>query len=341
MNESLALPLLLKTALKLVKAQEKAASGLRIAFINAFAHPLLLELKQHVGQLCLVQTFKPDMNDLISAGLVVTPFQGEFDVVLLIPGKDKVQSLGWMASAFDYLRDAGKLIVACENQYGAKSYESALKKLAGVAASNSKSKCRLFSTQKTEKLDVKRQQTWLDEAKPKRLLSHGLWAQAGLFSWKAADVGSQLLIKHLPSLEGEGMDLCCGYGLLSAHILNTSKNIKQLHMVEAEALALACAKKNVSSCAHVSFYHADASCESLPEHLNWIVCNPPFHTGQSRDVELGKTIVTRACESLTYNGQLFMVANRQLPYEKILKTHLREVEVIAVGQGFKVIKGKK
>jgi len=333
LNDSPALPLLLQAAL---------TSGYNnIGFINAFAHPLLSDLKTKSDKLCLVQSFKPDVDDLKANGFQTDPLADDLDCILLIPSKDKIQNLGWMAEAFNHLVEGGKLLFACENQYGAKSYEAALKKIAGTAQSNSKSKCRLISAKKTAALDTVLQQVWLDDAKPKRLDSHGLWAQAGLFSWKAADVGSSLLLKHLPALEGEGMDLCCGYGLLSAALLKKSPNVKRLHMVEAEALALACAKRNVEGFESVAFYHMDAAKEDLLKHLDWIVCNPPFHTGQNRDVELGKTIVTRACESLKYNGELYLVANRQLPYEKILKTSLSEIEQVAVGDGFKVLRGQK
>ena len=333
MNDSPALPLLLQAAL--------TSDYKRIGFINAFTHPLLQELKTKSDTLNLVQSFKPDGDDLKADGFQTDALVDDLECILLIPSKDKIQTLGWIAQAFKHLAEGGKLLVACENQYGAKSYESALKKIAGTSQSRSKSKCRFMSAKKSAALDTALQQAWLDEATPQRLDSHGLWAQAGLFSWKAADVGSSLLLKHLPALEGEGMDLCCGYGLLSAALLKKSPTIKQLHMVEAEALALACAKRNVAGFEHATFYHMDAAKEDLPKHLDWIVCNPPFHTGQIRDVELGKTIVTRACESLKYNGELYVVANRQLPYEKILKAQLREIEQIAVGDGFKVLRGKK
>ncbi|MDQ6977471.1 MAG: methyltransferase, partial [Ghiorsea sp.] len=313
------------------------------AFINATAHPLLLELTQHVSECVLSQTFKPYILELKNLGLSVSYIEGQFDLVLLIPSKDKKQSLGWMAQAFEHLNDNGKLIVACENQYGAKSYESALKKLAGHAGSSSKSKCRLFSAKKITTLNVTLQQQWLDESKPNIIESHGLWAQAGLFSWKTADIGSQLLLKHLPVFQGKGMDLCCGYGLLATHILKASQNITHMHLVEAESLALECAKKNVAEydVTAVSFHHLDAANESLPKHLNFVVCNPPFHTGQNRDVELGQTIVNKACGALTHGGELYLVANRQLPYEHILKEYLRDVQCLAAGGGFKVLRGKK
>ncbi|WP_051938270.1 methyltransferase [Ghiorsea bivora] len=345
--ESPVLSLLLKAAIN--------AAPKRVAFINVTAHPLLLELTQQAGECVLSQTFKPYILDLDALGLSVSDMQGQskhaqpnhtqFDLVLLIPSKDKKQSLGWMAQAFALLNEHGKLMVACENQYGAKSYESALKKLAGQVAASSKRKCRLFSAKKTATLNVGLQQQWLDASQPSLIESHGLWAQAGLFSWKTADIGSQFLLKHLPVFQGKGMDLCCGYGLLAAHVLKTSQSITHLHLVEAERSALDCAKKNVADIVTddgvVSFHHLDAANENLPRHLNFVVCNPPFHTGQSRDVELGQTIVNKACGALTHGGELYLVANRQLPYEHILKAHLREVECLAVGDGFKVIRGKK
>jgi len=335
--ESPALDLLLKAALN--------AAPKHVAFINATAHPLLLELSQQAGECVLSQTFKPYILELKTLDLSVSDIEGQFDLVLLIPSKDKKQSLGWMAQAFEYLSEHGKLMVACENQYGAKSYESALKKLAGHAGSSSKSKCRLFSAKKTATFNASLQQQWLDETKPNIIESHGLWAQAGLFSWKTADIGSQLLLKHLPVFQGKGMDLCCGYGLLATHILKASQNITHMHLVEAESLALDCAKKNVAEVmtgdAVVNFHHLDAANENLPKHLNFVVCNPPFHTGQSRDVELGQTIVNKACGALTHGGELYLVANRQLPYEHILKEYLRDVQCLAAGGGFKVLRGKK
>ncbi len=321
--------------------QATGFEGERIAFLNASPHPLLHGLQQHSSELTLVQSFKPTINALLSTGLAPDELSGLYNLILLIPAKDKVQSLGWMAQAFSHLQDGGRLLVVCENQYGAKSYESALRKIAGHVNSSSKSKCRIFSAKKTASLEPALQQEWLAAAKPGKLESHGLWAQAGLFSWKSADVGSQLLLQHLPLFNGEGMDLCCGYGLLSVAVLQASAEIKRLHMVDAEGLALENAGKNVAFSDKVELHHLDAAEEALPENLDWIVCNPPFHSGQSRDVDLGKTIVSRACDSLKQGGELYMVANRQLPYENILKEKLQEVEIIAAGHGFKVIRGKK
>ena len=326
-------------ALSLLLEAAGQQSASRIAVYHAQAHPDLYALSQQCD-LTLLQSFKPFILDIQAMGLDISALQGEYDLALLVPSKDKKQSLGWMADALLHLKADGKLMVACENQYGAKSYEAALKKLAGQTASTSKSKCRLFSAKKTPKLDAALQKQWIEEAKPHVISSHGLWAQAGLFSWKKADVGSQMLLKHLPQLSGKVMDLCCGYGLLAADI-KKHEDVSEIHLVEADSLALACAEKNMQGLEKAVYHHVDAVVEALPAHMNAMVCNPPFHTGQTRDVALGEKIVSKACGALTHGGELYLVANRQLPYEHILKAHLRSMQTLAQGDGFKVIWGKK
>ncbi len=327
---------------KLLYQTALASSAEHVAMYQAKAHPLLLELKRKVATLHLQQSFKPDIDELHHIGLNTAPLQSSYDLILLIPSKDKIQTLGWMADAFLHLNEQGKLLVACENQYGAKSYENALKKLAGHAYGFSKAKCRCFSAKRSQTFDSQLQREWLAKAKPQVVDSHGLWAQPGLFSWKSADVGSLLLLEHLPKLQGKGMDLCAGYGLLSAEILNTANQITHLHVVEADADGLICAQKNLACFSlPIDYHHLDAIEEKLPKHLDWVVCNPPFHRGQARDVSIGQRIVERACDSLVVGGVVYIVANRQLPYENILKAKLAAVEVIAADLGFKIIRGIK
>ena len=50
-----------------------------------------------------------------------------------------------------------------------------------------------------------------------------------------------------------------------------------------------------------------------------IIMNPPFHTGQATDVDLGRAFLRVASASLKRGGKLMLVANRQLPYEAALE----------------------
>jgi len=325
-------------------ALDSLNSDSRVAVVNAQAAPLLKEISKQCGELTLLQHFKPEYNELLRLGMNASPtLDGEFDLILLLPSKNKQQTLGWMAEAMNHLIDNGKLISACANNHGAKSYESSLKTLAGGVSSSSKSKCRIFSARKSVSLNSELADQWIEDAKPRSVDSHGLIAQPGLFSWEKPDTGSQLLLKHLPdSMTGTGMDLCCGYGLLSAHLLENNPDIESLYMIEADRLALHCAEENTENWkAKVKPHWLDAATDHLPLKLNWIVCNPPFHTGQTRDVDLGQTIIANACKSLKRGAKLYMVANRKLPYEAVLDRMLMRYQTVIQTDGFKVIEATK
>jgi 16S rRNA (guanine1207-N2)-methyltransferase len=314
-----------------------------ISIFNAHAHPLLQELCVKAKTYAIRQYFKPEYDAILQLGLNLEESKRTFDLALLLPSKNKQQTYAWMAEAMLQLSDGGQLIMACANRHGGRSHEAALKKLAGNMTSASKAKCRIFSACKTDALDTELAALWINKGKAQKHESHGLISQPGLFSWDKPDVGSQLLLSFLNEpLSGEGADLCCGYGLLSEHLLRASAQITKLHLIEADQLALFCAEQNTTAWKEkVESHWLDAATEQLPSKLDWVVCNPPFHTGQDRDVDLGQTIVTRACRSLRHGGKLYLVANRKLPYEQVLKAELKRVLILTEANGFKVMQGTR
>jgi len=331
------------TALLYQATINKAAT--RMLIINAHADPLLLTLSKQCEQLDLHQHFKPEHTAIHHLGLhanaSLAALETSYDSILLLSSKNKQQTLGWMAQAMQLLQQGGTLILACANKHGAKSYETALQQLTGNLLTRSKSKCRIFSAKKTSTLDHILCAQWFDAAQAKPIATHGLIAQPGLFSWNHADSGSSLLLEHLPdNLAGTGIDLCCGYGFLAEHLLRTSPDITTLHLLEADQLALDCAALNTAAWQHKTSMHwRDAAHDPLPNPLDWVVCNPPFHTGQTKDVTLGQSIIQRACQSLKKHGALYVVANRKLPYEALMKAELRQCHTLIEADGFKIIKG--
>jgi len=316
----------------------------KIAIFNAYAEPQLKTVAGRCDALFILQHFKPEHNELKRMGLACSlQIDSEVDVALLIPSKNKQQTLGWMAEAMNCLVDGGKLIACCANSHGAKSYEKALKELAGSVSSSSKSKCRLFSARKSESLNKELAAQWIADARPRQVESHELIAQPGNFCWEKADIGSQLLLKQLPiNLQGRGMDLCSGYGLLSVDLLKNSPDIETLYLVEADRLALQCAEQNIKPWQKkVEAHWLDAAQETLPLKLDWIVCNPPFHSGHERDISLGQAIIANGCKSLKRSGKIYIVANRKLPYEATLDRMLMQHHITAQEQGFKIIEATK
>jgi 16S rRNA (guanine1207-N2)-methyltransferase len=56
----------------------------------------------------------------------------------------------------------------------------------------------------------------------------------------------------------------------------------------------------------------------VPGTYDAIVMNPPFHRGQDTRVDVGRAFIHAAARALRRGGGLYLVANRQLPYEGVL-----------------------
>lgn len=157
----------------------------------------------------------------------------------------------------------------------------------------------------------------------------------GLFSADGIDPASALLAEALPAgLKGVVADLGAGWGYLSARLLAKAPGITALHLVEADARALACARANVTDPRAV-FHWADAT-QPLTLHLDAVVMNPPFHQGRAARPQLGAAFIRAAAAMLKPSGQLFLVANRHLPYEAALTEHFRQHVELPASPGFKI-----
>ncbi|MBS0564066.1 MAG: class I SAM-dependent methyltransferase [Proteobacteria bacterium] len=168
----------------------------------------------------------------------------------------------------------------------------------------------------------------------------GFVTRPGVFSADGVDPGSALLAAHLPAgLRGRGADLGAGWGWLAAQVLSRPE-VRDLHLVEAEADALDCARRNVTD-PRARFHWADATGFAPGHTLDFVVTNPPFHQGRAADPGLGAAFIRAARRLLQPQGQLWLVANRTLPYEEVLAGAFGEVATVAADHGFKVLRAAR
>jgi 16S rRNA (guanine1207-N2)-methyltransferase len=285
-------------------------------FLGAVAHPNLKAWPQLVGW----QPNKPLATAWESAGFQrckALPDE-KFPLIIMLPGKSKDETLGWFALAKDRLASGGRILAAMPNTAGAGRFEKELANAAGHIVSIQKHKCRAFHAC-LDTADEEIFNHWRELGKPRKI--SGFTVEAGIFSSDHIDPGSQLLANHLPAhLHGAVADLGAGWGFLSHAVLERCSRITRLDLFEADARALACAHKNLASFPQEIGFHWHDVTTGLPGVYDAIVMNPPFHTGQKTDVDLGRAFLRVALASLRRGGKLLLVANRQLPYEAVLET---------------------
>jgi len=315
----------------------------RMAIINGICHAELKVLVGFSAELIVQQQRRDECLDLQRAGYTITRHirQGDFDVVLILAGRQREQTLGWLAAGAKLLGDAGDgyLALCAANSMGAKGYETRLKQLAPVRVS-SKSKCRFSLISGRDIVDSELLDDWLAAAAPRMLPDSGLISCPGVFSWDRPDAGSRLLLEHLPgNLAGRGMDLGCGNGYLSRHVLESFAAIREWHAVDVDATALHCAQDNLRDFSDVLIctHWLDATREALPGNLDVVLMNPPFHKDRADCVALGQAMIAAAMRSLKPAGRLLLVANRHLPYELELYQGFDCVQTLFEGDGYKVM----
>jgi len=303
-----------------------------------------------LSQLVCEQSFRPDAELLERAGLrVVTDAAAEptrYALVLVLPPRQREEARALLARAVQLAGPDGVVVAAMTNNEGAKSGETDLKQLAGLAGTLTKFHCRTFWTRKrADSVDDALLAQWLALDAPRRIENGRYLSRPGVFAWNRIDPASALLVECLPTdIAGHGADLGAGWGFLSLSLLARNPGITALDLFEAEARALSLARANLAetgTSATLEFHWHDVTA-GLPQRYDFIVSNPPFHTQSRADrPDIGQRFITAAAAALKPGGRLWLVANRHLPYEQTLNERFGEVRVAGERDGFKVIAAVK
>jgi 16S rRNA (guanine1207-N2)-methyltransferase len=238
-------------------------------------------------------------------------------------------------------------MAAVHNDAGSKRCEQYLREVAGKIDSLSKHHSRAFWATKHEgkpwKADLL--ERWRQGAAMRRILDGRFWSRPGLFNWDRIDEGSALLAKHLPeTIEGNVADFGCGWGFLSDHLLRTCHDIDTLDIYDADGDCFECARRNLGLVptkvkAHPHWQDITTGFERTK--FDTVVMNPPFHEGKEADPLIGLKFIAAAAQALRPDGQLWLVANRQLPYENLLTEAFTQMDKIVETGGFKVLHAQK
>jgi len=306
-------------------------------------------LRQHSAAAALTceQSFRPFAEALQRSGwtvreeAVVEAADTRYPLVLVLPPRQRDEARALFARALA-LAAPGGIVVACQaNNEGARSGEADLQLLAGLGGKLTKHHCRVYWTRPLDgSHDAALQRRWQALDAPRPILDGRFVSRPGIFAWDRIDPASALLAEQLPaSLSGHGADLGAGFGYLSSEVLARCPEVTALDLYEAEARALALARRNLQGAGAAKLgYHWHDVTAGIDGRFDFVVSNPPFHTPSRADrPDIGRRFIAVAAQALRPGGRLLLVANRHLPYEQILNDSFGEVRVAAERDGFKVI----
>ena len=153
----------------------------------------------------------------------------------------------------------------------------------------------------------------------------------GLFAGGGLDVMTLALLARLPTPPPKAriLDACCGSGTIATalHARAVGTGLKALHVLDADAVAIAAAKENVpGGSSSARFFLCDGwphtptafAKKGKPTKYDWVVSNPPVHRGQPDDFRVVNGLIKGAKERLRKGGVLWMVCQQQVPIGRML-----------------------
>ena len=293
------------------------------------------------GSVCVQPLFGPYQR-LNSAGFETTTFDTLpiSDTAIVFATRARGQTLGAVSTGLKALAPGGRLVLDGAKTDGMDGLVKTLKTAFTLDGTASRDHGKVVWLTRPEALPAAVDE-WARAAAPHQG-SDGLWRQAGVFSADGLDPGTALLSAHLPPVAPKRMaDFGAGWGALSLGLAATYPDV-HLDVIEADALALNLARKNLAGAAKAHFHWADVT--QLPAGLDGydlIVSNPPFHASRKAEPALGARFIEAAQRALSPKGTFVMVANRQLAYEATLDRCFGQWETVIQTPVYKVIRATR
>lgn len=314
--------------------------GERVLFLGA--EPGFRVPDGFAAMLHTVQGFRPYFRTLQTSGLTITPLAegAGFDMALVLAGRHRGQNEMRIAEALERVVPGGSIVIAGGKDEGIASLRKRVDELVPLEGHLPKYHGIAFWLRRPADLEAAER---LRAANPALLVDGRFHAAPGMFSFDKVDAGSKLLVDNLPGdLRGNIADFCAGWGYVAAEVAARCSGISGLDLYEADFASLEAAKGNTGNTAAVpGFFWIDLLAEPVERRYDAIVMNPPFHRSRAAEPEIGAGMIRAAAKALKPGGKLFMVANRQLPYEPVLSAVFASHAELARDGMFKVFVARR
>ena len=191
-----------------------------------------------------------------------------------------------------------------------------------------------FSNNPTSKSEEKEIEYYINDKKLKFIVDNGVFSKAHV------DIATNFMLKTIlktETIEGNVLDVGCGYGVIGITIKKFFENTK-ITMLDINERALNLAKKNVklNNLEDIEIVESDGLA-NINQDFNIIITNPPIRAGK----EVIYKIYSDSFEHLKSGGVLYLVINKKHgapSTKKYLEELFGNCEVLDKDNGFNVIK---
>ena len=167
----------------------------------------------------------------------------------------------------------------------------------------------------------------------------------GIFSYGNLDQGTRFLLEHFPRLDNPEVivDPGCGCGILGIKAALTWPKAKVTatddSTLAVESTRLSANLNGVEENMDIRGTHIMEGISD--ESVDLVICNPPFHQQHHINLESGFAFIKESVRVLKKGGQLFMVANKYLGYEKKLNELFEGSLIIGQNKKYRVYMCRK
>ncbi|OED39800.1 hypothetical protein AB833_14420 [Chromatiales bacterium (ex Bugula neritina AB1)] len=269
---------------------------------------------------------------------------GEFDLVLIRMPK----ALALLEDQLQRLRPhlhSNTIIIAAAmvKHLPGTAYKKFENIVGTVVPSLARKKARLLFVAPDNKTDIEASPFPTQYTDP--LVGFALSNHASVFSRDHLDHGARFFLQHYSALPEAGRvaDLACGNGVLG--IMYQKMNpASAMVFIDESYMAIASTKLNYGEAFPNStavFQTTDGLQDSESESLDLILCNPPFHQQHTVSRQIASRFFRDSKRCLQRQGQLWVVANRHLNYDREMQILFGNCRFVARNKKFFVLRSLK
>jgi len=167
-----------------------------------------------------------------------------------------------------------------------------------------------------------------------------LVSKPGVFAWDRLDGGTERLVEVMEIDRGDRvLDLGCGTGLAGLAAARRACN-GQVILVDSDLRAVRSARRTLQAngVQNADVLLSDGVSRVVgDEAFDVVITNPPFHQGRDVDYQVAHRFIREARQVLRPDGRLFLVANRFIGYDDLLRQTFGDARAAYADRSYHVL----